>query len=240
MREPPVTPSSELAFDRGAFASLRQFVRPPAGQVEKCEFCAASLGPRHQHLLELGKRRVVCVCDACAILFGGQTRQRYRRIPREVRRLSGFVLENQEWDSLLIPINLAFFVKVEAASPEDSASPEQASPKLQGPRAKGKTRVVAQYPSPGGVMESSLELESWDAIVERNPILQKLEPEVEALLANRIASPPQYYRAPIDQCFRLAGLLRTHWRGLSGGAEVWTEIDRFFAELKQITEEPRA
>ncbi len=27
--------------------------------------------------------------------------------------------------------------------------------------------------------------------------------------------------------------MRTHWRGLSGGEEVWTEIDTFFARLEQ-------
>ena len=75
-----------------------------------------------------------------------------------------FKMDDQEWESLLIPINLAFFVHSSAAG-----------------------RVVAQYPSPGGAMESSLDLEYWDRIVERNPILKKFEPDVEALLVNRIS-----------------------------------------------------
>ena len=29
---------------------------------------------------------------------------------------------------------------------------------------------------------------------------------------------------PIDQCYRLSGLIRLHWRGLSGGSEVWEEV----------------
>jgi len=29
------------------------------------------------------------------------------------------------------------------------------------------------------------------------------------------------------------GLIRTHWRGLSGGTEVWREIGSFFAALKK-------
>ena len=202
---------------RGALATLQRFVRKPRERTEVCELCAAPLGPLHQHLLELEKRRVTCACDPCAILFGGNTRQRYRRIPRDVRRLHDFVMDDQEWDSLLIPINLAFFVHSSAAG-----------------------RVVAQYPSPGGAMESSLDLEYWDAIVERNPVLKKLEPDVEALLVNRISNPPQYYRAPIDQCFRLVGIIRTHWRGLSGGSQVWTEIDRFFQQLNEASGGPRA
>ena len=34
----------------------------------------------------------------------------------------------------------------------------------------------------------------------------------------------QYYIVPIDECYRLVGLIRMHWRGLSGGTEVWKEI----------------
>ena len=195
---------------RGSLAALQQYVRKPRQQAEKCELCAKALGPLHQHLLQLEQRQVTCACDACAILFGGSTRQRYRRIPRDIRMLRDFAMDDLEWESLLIPINLAFFVHSSVAG-----------------------RVVAQYPSPGGAMESSLDLEYWSAIVERNPVLKHLEPDVEALLVNRIAKPAQYYRAPIDHCFRLVGLIRKHWRGLSGGTDVWIEIDRFFRELKQ-------
>jgi Family of unknown function (DUF5947) len=195
---------------RGALATLQQFVRKPREQTEFCELCSAPLASHHQHLLEIDKRSVTCACDACAILFGGTARQRYRRIPRDIYRLQDFVLDDHEWDSLLIPINLAFFFY-------DSRS--------------GKT--VANYPSPGGAMESLLDLEYWNAVVERNPVLNTLQPDVEALLVNRISSLPQYYRVPIDQCFRLVGCIRMHWHGLSGGAEVWNEIDRYFHELNQ-------
>ena len=80
-------------------------------------------------------------------------------------------------------------------------------------------------------MESTLDLECWSTIVEHNPVLRKFEPDVEALLVNRLSANPQYFRAPIDQCFRLVGILRTEWHGLSGGQQVWREIDRFFTEL---------
>lgn len=202
---------------RGALATLRQFVRKPRESVEVCELCAASLSPTHQHVLELEKHRVVCSCDPCAILFGGHSRQRYRRIPRDVRRLSNFVMDDQEWDSLLIPIKLAFFVHSSVAG-----------------------RVIAQYPSPGGAMESTLDLEYWDAIITRNPVLKQLEPDVEALLVNRISEVPQYFRAPIDHCFRLVGTIRTHWCGLSGGSQVWKEIDSFFERLNAASGGQRA
>ena len=38
---------------------------------------------------------------------------------------------------------------------------------------------------------------------------------------------------PIDECFKLVGLIRIHWRGLSGGTEVWEEIGRFFTSLNE-------
>jgi hypothetical protein len=195
--------------DRSALLALQQFVRKPAAQAEEfCELCAAPLPAGHQHLLELEKRRIVCACEPCTILFDGMARQPYKRIPRRVSRLDDFRLDDFEWESLLIPINLAFFVHSTAAG-----------------------RVEAQYPSPGGAMDSSLEFEYWDAIVQRNPLLRQFEPDVEALLVNRVSQPARYYRAPIDQCYRLVGILRTKWHGLSGGAEVWTEIENFFSEM---------
>jgi hypothetical protein len=36
---------------------------------------------------------------------------------------------------------------------------------------------------------------------------------------------------PIDDCFRLVGLIRMHWRGLTGGREVWLQLAQFFDEL---------
>jgi hypothetical protein len=41
------------------------------------------------------------------------------------------------------------------------------------------------------------------------------------------------YLAPIDECYRLVGLIRMHWKGLSGGREVWEHLGRFFADLNR-------
>jgi len=168
-------------------------------------------------LFELETCHIACACEPCAILFADDARQRFRRIPRDVRRLPDFVMDDQEWDSLLVPIKLAFFVHSSKAG-----------------------RVVARYPSPGGAMESSLDLDYWSVIRERNPSLQEFVPDVEALLVNRISDPRQYYRVPIDRCYRLVGIIRQHWRGLSGGSEVWNVVDQFFRQLNAVAGEHHA
>ena len=99
------------------------------------------------------------------------------------------------------------------------------------------TALILNLPgSPAGAVESLLPLETWDEIVLANPVLREMEADVMGLLANRVRSsgpphPAEYYLVPIDQCYKVVGLIRSHWRGLSGGTEVWREIGTFFAEL---------
>ena len=83
-----------------------------------------------------------------------------------------------------------------------------------------------------------LPLETWDDLEDANPVLKEMESDVEALLVNRVGhargvATPEYYVIPIDDCYRLVGIIRAHWRGLSGGTEVWKEINKFSASLKE-------
>jgi hypothetical protein len=196
-----------------AFETLRQLSRRQAQNAERCELCGVAVRSQHCHLIEVPQRRLICACDACALLFSGHSDTRFRLVPRDVRKLLDFRMTDAEWDGLLIPINLAFFVK------------------------GGDSGVSAFYPSPAGATESLLPLETWNRIAEANPTLRLLQPDVEALLVNRVgharqASAAEYYVAPIDACYRLVGMIRLHWHGLSGGEEVWREIANFFAELR--------
>jgi hypothetical protein len=100
-------------------------------------------------------------------------------------------------------------------------------------------RVIALYPSPAGATESLLDLESWNEIVENNPVLRELEPDTEALLVNRIRNQSESYLLPIDECYKLVGLIRTHWHGLSGGTQMWEAIGNFFEELKATSASPQ-
>ena len=196
-----------------AFAALRQFARRPQN-IERCELCSAVLASEHPHLLEPVGRKLLCACDACALLFSGRTGAKFKRVPRYVRFLTDFRMTDAQWDSLMIPISMAFFFM---SSPEG--------------------RMIAMYPSPAGATESLLSLETWTEIAGDNPQLNAMEADVEALLVNRIGhargfSAPEHYILPIDECFKLVGLIRLHWKGFSGGTEVWQEIARFFEELK--------
>ena len=108
-----------------AFGALRRFALP-SRSVERCELCSAPLGSGHPHLLETKARRIMCACDACALLMtppGG----RYKRIPGRVELLADFQLSDSEWDGMAIPIGMAFFFK------------------------NGETgKITALYPGPGG------------------------------------------------------------------------------------------
>lgn len=213
MPQPPA-----MNFDRalGVVRALRGTRRTITRALEHCELCSIELYSEHPHLIELASRQLVCACTACALLFDGLEGGKYKRISDRIRFLPDFFMTEAQWDSLIIPINLAFFF-----------------------RSSIENRTIAYYPSPAGAVESTLSLDAWTAIVESNPGLRELRPDIEALLVNRIRRPDKasgYYLAPIDQCYRMVGLIRRRWKGLAGGAEVWEEIDGFFADLHSRAE----
>ena len=191
--------------------TLRRFL--PGRRVERCELCGAELTNAHGHVLDVKTRRLSCACEACSILFVHRGGSSYRRVGRGVRFLADFKMSDAEWESLRIPIGLAFFVNSSAEG-----------------------RVMAFYPGPAGPTESLLAFDAWSGIAARNPGLAELDPDVEALLVNRVGVARDYYALAIDRCYELSGLIRLHWRGLSGGEEAWREIDGFFARLREAAD----
>jgi Family of unknown function (DUF5947) len=193
---------------------LQQLARSSAQQreaeLERCELCGEPIPTDHRHLLDLKQGELMCACQACKILFDRRQAGdgHYRLVPDRRLRLEDFRLDDARWDSLRIPVEMAFFFK---------STPHE--------------RMVALYPSPAGPTESLLELEAWEEIERENPVLGTLEPDVEALLVNRARGAREYFLVPIEDPYRLVALIRTHWRGLSGGREVWEEIERFFEAL---------
>ena len=203
-----------------SFATLRRFAgkrknapqgngTKPAQEIEICELCSVRIPSLHRHLLEMATRRIVCSCDPCGLRFENVIDGKFKLIPRDARPLPDFQMTDAEWEELSLPISLAFFFY---------DTPNE--------------KMATYYPSPAGATESLLSLTAWESLVEANPILRELKPDVETLLVNRVKEKREYFIAPIDLCFELVGLIRIHWRGFSGGEEVWREIDRFFSRLQ--------
>ena len=181
-------------------------------EVEVCDLCGEPVPPAHRHLVDLQSRRIMCACQACKILFDSDAAGggHLRLVPERRRELTDFVLDEAGWAALQIPVDMAFFF---------FSSPAE--------------RVIALYPSPAGPTESQLRLEAWTELEAANPVLGELEPDVEALLISRARDRREHWLVPIDDCYQLTGLIRTHWRGLSGGDEVQRHIDGFFEQLRR-------
>ena len=192
-------------------ATLRRFVRR-ADADERCELCSEVIRahPRHEHLLERDRSQIACACTPCALLFPVDAERRYLRVPKDVSRLDGFTMTDDQWEQLAIPVRMAYI---------------QLHTTTHQPR--------AFYPSPAGATESLLSLDGWDELVRANPSLRRLHAGVEALLINRIGEAREHYLAPIDRCFELVGLIRVHWRGLSGGQDVWQHVNEYFDEMRR-------
>ena len=201
------------------FDILRQFarkreMRPPA---EQCELCSAEIPGYHRHLLELSNNALVCVCRPCSILFGdpGAGSGKYRLVPSRYLLLSDFSMTDEQWDELTLPVNMVYIFHSSVMN-----------------------RLMAFYPSPAGAIEATLNLEGWNALLADNPVLQDMQPDVEALLINRVGnnntgSYRDHYIVPIDICYELVGLIRLKWRGLSGGEDAWQAIAEFFTNLRK-------
>jgi hypothetical protein len=180
---------------------LTRRVAPRPG--ERCELCRVPLGDEHGHVVDTRSRRLLCACGICATPGG-----RYRAVPVRYVHLPSMKIAPAQWDALAIPVDLAFFFFNSSLG-----------------------RVVASYPGPAGAAESLLPLEGWPTLVDANPWIQALAPDVEALLVRRIAHEYLCFLVPIDACYELVGRIRAEWTGLGGGDTVRREIDRFFASL---------
>jgi Family of unknown function (DUF5947) len=180
------------------------------GPAEQCELCGEPVPREHRHLLDLDSRELLCACRACTLLFDrpAAANGHLRLVPDRRQRLAAFTLPDALWERLSIPVDIAFFFRDSRAG-----------------------RVVAYYPSPMGPTESHLELTAWQEIEDANPSLARMQTDVEALLVNRARGRRGQWLVPIDDPYRLVAVIRTRWRGFTGGSEVWREIDAFFEEL---------
>ena len=200
----------------GLVSGLRGLARAPTSpsapaatspDTEACDLCGISIPEDHRHLLALSERRIVCACEACWAMRSGEGD--YRPTGNRTLWLPALDIPDDLWASFQIPIGLAFFMESTVTA-----------------------CVVAMYPSPGGATESELHFDSWSRMLELNPVLTGLEPDIEGLIANRMSDPPMYVIAPIDRCYALTGTIKAHWEGISGGSGVHDAVERFFGELR--------
>jgi hypothetical protein len=223
---------------------------------ERCEFCATPIPGDHGHVADLEGSSLVCACRACYLLFthsgaamgqwpeekagtrrpvsdaqAGPGRGRYIAVPDRYRSDPARPLSTAEWDSLEIPVALAFFL-----------------------RASRGAGVTAFYPSPAGVTQCELNLEAWARIAADHPLLVAAVPDIEAILISRgpqhepgqpaadggpgpagPADQPgvEAFLVPVDACYDLAGRMRLQWRGFDGGAEARQSIAGFLDQVRR-------
>ncbi len=176
---------------------------------ERCELCGEEIRDEHDHLVDLAARSLMCACRGCYLLFTpeGAGGNHFKAVPDRYLGFPDLELTPEQWDSLQIPVSVAFFFVNSTLE-----------------------RVAAFYPSPAGATESLLSLDVWDDIVRDKPELGTLLPDVEAILvrADRDGAPAEVYLVPIDACYELVGHLRRLWQGFDGGSEAREALDLFF------------
>jgi hypothetical protein len=180
---------------------------------ERCELCAEPIADDHGHLVDVQGRSLLCACRGCHLLFTseGAGGGHYRAVPDRYLAFPDFQLSHGQWESLQIPVSVAFFFINSALD-----------------------RVAAFYPGPAGATESLLPLETWGELVAANPALASMEPDVEAFLvrAETKRSGAECFIVPIDTCYELVGQLRRLWRGFDGGREAHDELDSWFGRVR--------
>jgi hypothetical protein len=184
-------------------ALARLIARSHLPAEDRCELCDTPLPATHRHLLDVEADTLRCACRPCGLLFERPVAAlgRYRLVPQRRRRLPDRTADTEA------PVGLAWYV----IRPDGSAQ--------------------VSYPGPAGATTGVVDAATWRALVDCWPELADLAPAVEALLLDRTHGRRHQWIVPIEDCYRLVAVIRTHWRGLSGGRDVWPAVDEFFAGL---------
>ena len=89
--------------------------------------------------------------------------------------------------------------------------------------------VVAMYPSPAGATESELHLERGSGWWRST---RCCAPRARRRGADRRPRLGVAAIAPIDRCYKLVGLIKASWEGISGGAGVERAVAEFLEGLR--------
>ena len=157
----------------------------------------------------------MCACHGCFLLFESQGAggDHFRSVPERYLAFPDLELSPSQWDSLQIPVSVAFFFLNSELG-----------------------RIAAFYPGPAGATESELPLDTWTDLFEADRQLATAQPDVEAFLVraatDRSGGAAECFIVPIDVCYELVGHLRMLWRGFDGGTEANRKLDSFFANIR--------
>jgi hypothetical protein len=220
-----VGPNGEVrSLEAGAGASAGAISQPVSIQVrrrrapaqaeveESCDLCATPVSEEHDHLVNIEDRTIMCACRACWLLFSdaGAGGKSFRAVPDRYVELMGLAeVSSSEWDSLDIPVAVAFFFHNSILG-----------------------RVAACYPGPAGATETLLPLDAFEGLVARDRLLRTLAPDVEAVIIRRGKDEPLAFIVPITACYELVGELRRCWKGFDGGVEARSALSSFFDRVR--------
>lgn len=232
---------------------LSRFARRPQGdEAMRCELCAAALGDRHAHVVDLQARRLCCACGACAVLFRGSSAPSgvaSTALARDLAERGRHDLDGAD-HTLLAPLaaqsvvaryrtvpSRVLFDPATELSDDDWAlvGVPVRTAFLFSPSSPTPARHFAVYPSPAGPTESEIDAASWTAFAERCPLTRELAPDVEALLVRGAPHVKglQHLLVPIDACYELVARVRTSWKGFDGAGNAQRAIDAFVLDLAQ-------
>jgi hypothetical protein len=178
--------------------TLRDRDRGHAGKreesSERCELCATPLHASHDHLLDPQARGVFCACSACAVLFPdgastNATAQRYVRVRSRVARLTTGALSEHDLVALGAPVRLAVLCP---SSLHDT--------------------LFMLYPSAAGPIEARASLETWRALAARQPELEAVQHDRDAVIADLRTTSRVPLHVSLDVAYELIGTLRSPQR----------------------------
>lgn len=187
-------------------------IGPRPQPEESCDLCGEAIAAEHTHLVDIHARNLMCVCRGCYLLFTveGSGGGHFKAVPDRYLALADLALTPAQWDSLQIPVSVAFlFVNSDL------------------------DRLAAFYPGPAGATESLLSLDTWTELADAHPEIASMHADVEAFLVrSRTGSGPECFIVPIDACYELVGRLRMLWKGFDGGSEAHQALDAFFDTVR--------
>ncbi|HEX4342654.1 MAG TPA: DUF5947 family protein [Verrucomicrobiae bacterium] len=148
-----------------------------------CIFCSAALDSPPIHVFEVATRKLAAACHHCATEVAHVAGGPFKAIPHETRPLLDFHLPQILWDKFELPAHKTFVFYSTATA-----------------------KMMAVTPTTDGLIESTVCRDQWKAVIEANPVLEDMRPDVEAFLILETGETREYFIAPIDVCYSLVNI----------------------------------